>query len=623
MASGYEKAITIESAIKSISERRYLLPSIQRKYTWDMAQVCRLFDSVMQHYPVNSLMLWRVDSAEVRDGFRFYEFLTKYIERFSENNPDFDTKGFGEFYAVIDGQQRLTSLYIGLKGTYAVKKPRLHWPKAYDPAVLPPCTLYLNLAASLDPERSDDQLLYDFQFLTAEALAKKSKDAENLWFEVGQILRFPAVETDDEIIDYVIDYLEEAGHGRNQFARKTLHRLYHAIRREPVLNYFVEDNQDINRVLDIFIRTNEGGTPLRFSDLLMSIMSANWEDARDRVDELVNLVRTEFGFSIDRDLVMKAAVMITDADVRFQARNFDASNVATIRDTWEDIRDAVVETFRMIASFGLNDASLRAKNAALPLAYYVFHKGRDDAAGARGLVSTINKPTANQNDRAKMRQWLLMSLLRGVFGRAADSLLTRLRRLIHDNLDDPTGFPLTAILASFRGTARDLTFDDVFVDRLLVTQKDDANCYSVLALLQPDIDIQQRLHADHLHPAADFGSGRLSQRAFLAGDSQLRAFYENRENWNGICNLWLLTESENTSKQDKSLKDWLEPRLGKTTLDPLIPPGTSLEFSDFKSFIDQRRAFLKAKLQALVGPDLGAVGAVPLDDNEAWPSDLS
>ncbi|CAI9402682.1 DUF262 domain-containing protein [Aestuariimicrobium sp. T2.26MG-19.2B] len=116
MAGGYEKAITIESAIRSIAERRYLLPSIQRKFTWDMDQVCRLFDSIMRHYPINSLMLWKVDSAEVRAGFRFYEFLTKYAERYAEDNPDFDTKGHGEFYAVIDGQQRLTSLYIGLKG---------------------------------------------------------------------------------------------------------------------------------------------------------------------------------------------------------------------------------------------------------------------------------------------------------------------------------------------------------------------------------------------------------------------------------------------------------------------------------------------------------------------------
>lgn len=619
MAGRYETAITVETAIKNIAERRYLLPSIQRKFTWDMGQVCRLFDSLMQHYPVNSLMLWKVNSTEVCEGFRFYEFLTKYVERFAENNPDFDTKGLGEFYAVIDGQQRLTSLYIGLKGSYATKKPRLHWPRAYDPAVLPPRKLYLNLAVALDPERNDDQLIYDFQFLTADTLAKKPSDAENLWFEVGQILQFPVVETDDEIFDHVMDFLDRVGHGRNQFARKTLTRLYYAVRREPVLNYFVEESQDIGRVLDIFIRTNEGGTPLRFSDLLMSIMSANWEEARDRVDELVNLIRTEYGFSIDRDLVMKAAVMITDADVRFRARNFDASNVAKIRDAWDDIRDAIVESFRMIASFGLNDASLRAKNAVLPIAYYVFHKGRNEVTGARGLFTTINKPIAHRSERMKIRQWLLMSLLRAVFGRAADSLLTSLRRVIRDNIDDPDGFPLDQILAGYRGTARDLTFDDVFVDRLLATQKDDPNCYSILALLQPDVDIQQLLHADHLHPAADFSKNRLEKRDFLAGETDLRTFYEARDNWNSVGNLWLLTESENTSKQDKPLKEWLEPRLGKTTLDPLIPVGTSLDFADFKDFIAQRRAFLKAKLEGLIGVGTVVAASVPLETEEVDP----
>lgn len=601
MAGGYEKAITIEAAIKNIAERRYLLPSIQRKFTWDTDQVCRLFDSVMQHYPVNSLMLWRVNSAEIHEGFRFYEFLTKYVERFAENNPDFDTKGWGEFYAVIDGQQRLTSLYIGLKGTYAVKKHRKRWPKAYDPAVLPPQKLYLNLAVALDPERNDDQLIYDFQFLTASAAANKPSDAENLWFEVGQILRFPVVETVDEIIDHVMDYLDRVGHSRNQFARKTLSRLYYAIRREQVLNYFVEESQDINRVLDIFIRTNEGGTPLRFSDLLMSIMSANWEDARDRVDEIVNLIRTEFGFSVDRDLVMKAAVMITDADVRFRARNFDASNVAKIRAAWDEIRDAIVESFRMISSFGLNDASLRAKNAILPIAYYLFHKGRDEATGSGRLSTTINKPIAHQSERMKMRQWLLMSLLRAVFGRAADSLLTSLRRVIRDNIGDPDGFPLDKILENYRGTSRDLTFDDIFVDRLLTTQKEDPSCYSILALLQPDVDIRQFLHTDHLHPASGFDEDRLDKQDFLAGRPDLRAFYDDRENWNSVSNLWLLTESENTSKQDEPLKDWLEPRLGKTTLEPLIPLGASLDFADFQSFIEQRRAFLKTKLEGLIG----------------------
>lgn len=566
-----------------------------------MDQICRLFDSIMRHYPINSLMLWRVESAEVREGFRFYEFLTQYVERFAENNPTFDTKGHGQFHAVMDGQQRLTSLYIGLKGTYAVKKHRVWWPKAYDPGVLPPRKLNLNLAQPLDPESNDGQMVHDFAFLTKEALAKKPRDEDNLWFEVGEILDFPKVETDDEILDHVLDYLDRVGHSSNRHARATLLRLYYAIRREANLNYYVEESQEIDRVLDIFIRTNQGGTPLSFSDLLMSITSANWEDARERVDELVQLVRTEFLFSIDRNFVMKAAVMITEADVRFQVRNFDAANVAKIRTEWDDIRQAIIESFRLVSRFGLNNASLRAKNAVIPIAYYLFHKGRDAGDGKRGLFVTINKPIHHSDDRNTIRRWLLMSLLRGVFGRASDSLLIGLRTIIRDSQRDPEGFPLEKILGTYRGTARDLTFDEEFIERLLRTQKNDPACYSILALLQPDVDISQLLHIDHLHPAAAFSSARLDQIKGLEQGTDLRAFYNDRENWNAIVNLHLLSETENTSKQDKPLKDWLEPLQGHTTLDPMIPAGTDLAFTEFRNFVEQRGALLRERLQTRVG----------------------
>ena len=454
-------------------------------------------------------------------------------------------------------------------------------------------------------------MLYDFQFLTVDAVAKRPNDEANLWFEVGKILSFPSVETDDEVIDHVLDF-------SRVHRISTLQRLYHAIRREPNLTYYVEESQEIDRVLDIFIRTNQGGVPLSFSDLLMSITSANWDDARERVDELVNLVRNEFQFSIDRNFVMKASVMVTGADVRFQVRNFDASSVAKIRDNWDDIRDCVVAAFRLVRHFGLNDASLRAKNAVLPIVYYLFHKDRALESGVRGRFETINKPISHRADRPLIRQWLLMSLLRGVFGRAGDQLLLSLRSIIRDNLDGDGGFPLEQILSAYRGTARDLTFDTEFIERLLRTQKDDPACYAILALVQPDVDITTLLHIDHLHPAAAFTPSALDATVGIDGP---RGFYEDRENWNAVVNLHLLTESENTSKQDKALKDWLEPLQGKTTLDPMIPVGTDLGFEAFPEFVQARGRVIQERLERLVGrpsatASEGAVGSLELPDEE-------
>ena len=63
MPGDYEKAITIEKAIQNVVGRRYLLPAIQRKFTWNSDQICVLFDSIMRGYPINTFMFWEVKDA--------------------------------------------------------------------------------------------------------------------------------------------------------------------------------------------------------------------------------------------------------------------------------------------------------------------------------------------------------------------------------------------------------------------------------------------------------------------------------------------------------------------------------------------------------------------------------
>lgn len=127
MASGFAKPITIKEAIDKIVAREYLIPAIQRKFVWSSYQIEVLFDSIMRGYPINSFMFWEINTDDLKNTFKFYQFLTEYRQFFKEDNIDIDTKGNKDFYAIIDGQQRLTSLYIGLKGSYAYKMPRKWW----------------------------------------------------------------------------------------------------------------------------------------------------------------------------------------------------------------------------------------------------------------------------------------------------------------------------------------------------------------------------------------------------------------------------------------------------------------------------------------------------------------
>lgn len=601
MPGEYEKAITIERAIHQIVNRRFLLPAIQRKFIWSSSQICVLFDSIMRGYPINTFMLWEVREPEVKKSFRFYQFLERYCERFEENNPDFDTKGHGDFFAVIDGQQRLTSLYIGLKGTYAYKLPRKWWPRTKDDSILPPRKLYLNLAAPLDEESNEEMMSHEFKFLTDVQFKEDAGKPDKIWFQVGEILDFDTTETDDDVLDIVMGFLQGIGQESNKYARKTLTRLYFAVRRDSIIHYYNETNQSIDHVLDIFIRTNHGGTPLAFSDLLMSIAVANWKkDARQQIDDLVDQVRSgsDMEFSINRDFVLKTALMLSDADVRFKVKNFTGDQVAKIEQEWDDIKTCLLEVFRLIRSFGLLDVALRAKNAAIPIAYYLFHQGRDKTKGKPGLYVDINNRARHEEERKRIRQWLHMSLLKGVFGGQGDTLLTNLRKTIRTGFSSSAGFPLDEIVAAYRGTTKDLAFDNDFLDRLLRTQKDDSSCFSILALLFPDLDFTQSLDIDHLHPATSFSKKRLDAHVAFVNPA-IRSFYENPENWNGIANLHLLNSSKNRSKQDEPLEQWLAKQIGTKPEDLLIPTGTDLSFAAFESFVEARMALLKQKLGAL------------------------
>ncbi|KWR88163.1 DUF262 domain-containing protein [Cupriavidus sp. IDO] len=598
MAGRFEKAITIRQAIRNIDDRTFLLPAIQRNFVWSTQQICVLFDSLMREYPINTFMMWDVRSPEIKNKYRFYSFLTDYCQRFKESNDYVPTQGdFKDFKAVIDGQQRLTSIYIGLKGTYAYKQPRVWWPNARNDEVLPPRRLYLDLAKAVDGEDNESMAQYHFRFLTEKQVAAYSGDPTSHWFEVGKVLSLPDVRSVDEIpFEVVFPYLAQHGFESNAFSRKALTRLYYLVRHEEVINFYNEESQDIDHVLDVFIRTNSGGTPLAFSDLLMSIAIANWEgDARKDIDELVTEVRqsSEMQFSIGRDWVLKACLMLIGADVRFRVKNFDSDQVSVIQQHWPEIRACVVATFKLLRKFGLNDQSLRAKNAAIPLAFYLYRQ----SFRGKSLYLSINNINYLREERLALSRWLHMVLLRGVFGGQADGVLTKMQRLLTQHLDKGI-FPLSEIIAAFTATNKDLRFDEAYLRGLIDIQYEDSRCRSVLSLLFPEINENLQLDIDHLHPKSAFTKAALGQQNFLKDNPESLAYYQNPVNWNSIANLHLLHASQNRSKKDIPLIEWMaEKQTGFKPADLLLSDEDSLHFGDFQAFCEQRRQALLQRLR--------------------------
>lgn len=597
MAGQYEKAITIKQAIDSINNNDFLLPAIQRKFVWSSHQICVLFDSIMRDFPINSFMFWEVKKPEIKKDYKFYQFLKAYCVRFNEENPELRTNAsFKDFKAVIDGQQRLTSLYIGLCSTYAYKQARAHWPSSQDPKKLPPRKLYLDLLSEESREDDDSLMKYRFKFLTDSQYQSAANSKMHHWFPVQEVLNFDAEENANKVLRKVVmPYLEQHDLNENEFAIDTLSQLYDVIRVKPVIHYFNEYSQEIDHVLDVFIRTNSGGTKLEFSDLLMSIAVANWNgNFRQEVDSLIKETHqsSEQGFYVGRDWILKTCLMLTEADVKFKVKNFKAEQVSNIQSQWENIKDCIGETFKLVRRMGINPESLTSKNAVIPICYYLYKK----QINGNPLYKFINNLAKADDERKSISQWFYMVLLKGTFGGQADTILSSMRQLLRENLGEDT-FPIGRIIQKYKGTNKDLRFDTEYLDKLLDMQHGEVRCRALLHLLFPEMNPTEIFHIDHLHPSSAFDPESLKGHSFLNQDAELMAFYSNSKHFNSIANLHLLNHSQNLSKGKQPLTQWLNSgdiTLTKSSL--LLSENVSLEFSAFKEFYEARRSALMERL---------------------------
>src|SRR5947209_5625073 len=122
----FERPITVKEAIENVHAKHYLLPAIQREVVWGCDQIERLFDSLMRDYPIGSFLFWYVQRTNT-SNYQFYEFMRDYSDWDNYHNAKASVTGQDDITGVLDGQQRLTSLYLGLRGSYAYKEPRKRW----------------------------------------------------------------------------------------------------------------------------------------------------------------------------------------------------------------------------------------------------------------------------------------------------------------------------------------------------------------------------------------------------------------------------------------------------------------------------------------------------------------
>lgn len=583
----YEKPITIKDAIKSIQDQEFILPAIQREFVWNTYQIELLFDSMLRDYPISTFLFWKVKGENV-DKFKFYRFLPFYHERDKRHNELAELDGDKDRYAILDGQQRLTSLYLGLKGSYAYKLNKYGWKSDH---AFPKRHLYVNLLQ----ESEDLDRLYDFRFLSENEYQNFTTNHTDKfhWFKVGDILTF-------KDLMGVIKYLSSKGltdsskyeESTREFAMGLLSKLYSTINESPLINFYLEKSEELDKVLHIFIRVNSGGTKLSYSDLLLSIATAQWKDkdAREIIHSFVDQVNSiNPGFNINKDLVLKSCLVLTDiADIKFKVDNFSTANMNLIEQEWDKIAKSLYTAVELIASFGFNDKTLTAYNAIIPIAYFL-HKNN--------IGNEILSSGGHAENRKLIKEWLIRALLKKVFGGTPDNLYPVYRDIISSNLGK---FPLSEIINHYKGKTKSLSFDEESIEVLLNTQYGSAFAFMVLSLVYP-LNHHYIFHQDHIHPKKYFSDKELIKLGFT-DESVIKQY---KDSFNLLANLQLIQETENLEKNATPFKQWLESNYNDDQLTNyinlhLIPSDNDLTMDSFLDFYSKRRAALKTKLMNLL-----------------------
>ncbi len=577
---GYQSK-TIAKTIKLMNVR-YFLPAIQREFVWKPVQIVQLFDSLMRGYPISSFLFWAVND-ENKSKWEVYKFIEN-ARQGGTHNELTNTNGVQELTLVLDGQQRLTSLMIALKGAYTVKKPYYRWdnPKAWVRQ-----KLFVDLLK--DPKTTEDDteigLRYRFAFMDNPQKVSISES----WFEVGRILDF---DSEDRFYDFKLgerNRLPDAvTKGQMMTFEMNLDRLYRAIWKDSVISFYTEFDQDYDRVLDIFVRANEGGTKLSKSDLLLSMVTAKWKDVNAReeifgfVDRLnKDLIRKN---NLDKDFIMKTCLVLCDLPVAYKVENFTNKNLTLIFEHWEEIKSAIERTINLINSFGIDRDTLTSANALIPIAYYFYQ---------RPTLTLMGTSPIDVQNASRIRKWLLQMLLNTVFGTHSDSILRDTRATLK-RLTRVVDFPDQMLNDEIVRSGRVPKFDDFAINDFLSIRYGRREVFLALSLLYEERNWgTMAYHQDHIFPRSDFNKRTLSSLGYSPEDQRKLHALRDR-----VGNLQLLLEGENLEKSNSPFDDWIKSRDQEYKKRHLVPDDPDLyKLVNFEKFLNAREDLILQKLQ--------------------------
>ncbi|GAA6938451.1 DUF262 domain-containing protein [Helicobacter pylori] len=539
------------------------------KLSWlkkaDEKKIEQLFDSILRSYPIGSFLFWKLQKEDIAKSdeqdekklnFQLYQFITNYDERKPHNEKIYiEQIRRDELCIVLDCQQRLTSLYIGLKGTRTLKRNKARYdnPNAYEEK-----RLYLNLKHQPNMDNPEDNYQFEFH---AKA---PTNDKNHFWFKVGDIL---------ELESGVLNYAQE--HGLKENELNLLEKLKDAFHTKQLISFFEEKEKNLNKVLNIFIRVNSGGVKLSYSDLLMSILTASFSsDIREKMNELVDALKDKGFPNVEQDQVLKTCLLLIGSNTTFELKNFNKNNIKKIEENWEKITESIYNVAKLLETFGYVKY-LGSAYILSTLAYFYFLKQKMD-----------------KNDEEQALKFVRNAQIMGYFTPSTDTKLS----IIAHSIKEARAFEaFNHNLAKHQTCPLKITNDAiegmVFFDRYSKSL--------FLQILYSNLNYKTTtFQIDHIYPKSKFKK---------ENEKLDKDFYECG---NHLYNLQLLEGQENSAKKDKDPEVWLKEEYKNEQAQAIeeykrrnyIDPKLKLEWENIKEFRETREKAIIKRLKEVLLP---------------------
>jgi len=558
-----DNSISIYEALQNIKEGKYVMPAFQRQYVWSMEQVEKLWDSILLDYPIATFLFWHLDDDNVTWDTYFCNFLDKVT---FDNRKQADTVNYElsninvnkTDTAVLDGQQRLTSLFLSLFGNAFIRQKYAR--RKNSGGIVTKLLIELNKNKLTVDEEEYNSKKYDIKF--SEKVGKLSPTQ----FEIKNILdpRFQDESTRNKAIEEVISKVPSDS---KDYARNILNKLYNKIFVEKLIRYTEIHDMKQDDALEMFVRFNSGGKALRKSEITMSILEAYWPSAKTEFGKL--LVDSYVGFGTD--FIIRSALMIYGDVVK---SNISKSIAEELKNNWSEFKKTLKNLEVTLKEMRIEVSRFASSwNVLLPIIYFIYYNPE------------------YKNNLDGIRAYLIRAVLFTYFQSGTTGKLQQMKSRINEN-----DYEITVDMLN---QMNDLRVTDGKIEDILNEEKGSRVASEALYFLSLDWRNNHfKYEQDHLHPFERFD-----------GNKPISVSMEDWRRWRGnrnrLANLHLLEGRSNSSKSDMRLADYYndmnDVQKAEFIKQSLIPEGVSLELENFEEFYEARKAILTEKIRELLG----------------------